>query len=64
LTAAASTKTNGNLGESRPPEKGYYLPDHVQYFPVGPDSLTSQVQALERYKREQRGNAGPVEESQ
>lgn len=59
LTAAASTKTNGNLGESRPPEKGYYLPDHVQYFPAGPENLTSQVQVLERYKREQRGNAKP-----
>ncbi|WLD14074.1 hypothetical protein [Planctellipticum variicoloris] len=54
LAAAASTKTNGNLGESRPREKGYYLPDHVQYFPAGPESkLTSQIRTLERYKAEQ-----------
>lgn len=32
----------------------YYLPDHVQYFPMGPESrLSRQVKALEAYKLNQ-----------
>lgn len=63
-TAAVSTKSVNDPGVGSPPKKGYYFPDHVQYFPAGPVSkLTSQVQALERYKREQRGNANPGEKA-